>query len=341
MSITARIKKKLGDFTLNIQLSAGSEVLALLGPSGCGKTLTLRCIAGVERPDEGYIEVDGHVLFDSSARVDLPPQERQVGLLVQHYALFPTMTAARNIAVGLGRRDPALVADYIRRFRLEGLEDLLPSQLSGGQRQRVALARMLITRPRLLMLDEPFSALDPHLRWELEQEVLSVTRSFGGTTLLVSHDRDQVYRIARSIAVCDQGRIDRQGDKWALLRDPQTVTTARLTGCQNIAAAQWDRGAVTIPAWGLTLTAPAGGTGDHVGLRAHSLTPATEPGENVFPYEVVSITDDAFSVILMIRPADHPQAHPIRWDLPRQGYAALPPGHLVRVPPEALLPLRG
>ena len=344
MSLEVAIKKQLGRFTLNVSFSAGNEVLALLGSSGCGKSMTLRCIAGVEQPDEGRIVADGRVLFDSARRINLPPQQRRVGLLFQNYALFPNMTVEQNIAAGLGRggKGSPLVAEYLRRFRLGGLEQHLPRQLSGGQQQRVALARMLITQPALLMLDEPFSALDAHLRWELEQEVLSITRDFGGTTLLVSHNRDEVYRIADSIAVYSHGSIDRVGEKWALFRDPRTAVTARLTGCKNIAAARWTDHHLEVPEWGLSLSAPAPGRpADCVGLRAHYLQGVKQPGENVFRYEVVSSIEDTFSVILMIRPADAPQAQPIRWELSKADFAALPPGRLVRIPPEALMPLTG
>ena len=344
MSLEVAIKKQLGRFTLNVSFSAGNEVLALLGSSGCGKSMTLRCIAGVEQPDEGRIVADGRVLFDSARRINLPPQQRRVGLLFQNYALFPNMTVEQNIAAGLGRggKGSPLVAEYLRRFRLEGLEQHLPRQLSGGQQQRVALARMLITQPALLMLDEPFSALDAHLRWELEQEVLSITRDFGGTTLLVSHNRDEVYRIADSIAVYSHGSIDRVGEKWALFRDPRTAVTARLTGCKNIAAARWTDHHLEVPEWGLSLSAPTPGRpADCVGLRAHYLQGVKQPGENVFRYEVVSSIEDTFSVILMIRPADAPRAQPIRWELSKADFAALPPGRLVRIPPEALMPLAG
>lgn len=341
MSLAVNIKKRMGDFTLDVSFAAGDEVLALLGASGCGKSMTLRCIAGIERPDEGRIVLGDRVLFDSSQKIDLPPQKRRVGLLFQNYALFPTMTVAQNIAAGLGKKNPDRVADYIRRFRLKGLEDRLPGHLSGGQQQRAALARMLITEPDVLMLDEPFSALDAHLRWELEQEVLSVTRDFGGTTLLVSHNRDEVYRVAQSIAVYGHGIIDRIGDKWDLFRNPQTAVTARLTGCKNIASARWAGGRVEVPSWGLILAAPAPDREVNcVGLRAHYLKGADTPGENVFRYQVVSAIEDTFSMILMIRPADRPQAVPIRWELSKADYAALPTGNLVCIPPEALLPLR-
>jgi molybdate transport system ATP-binding protein len=341
MSIEVKIKKKLGNFALDVDFTAGREALALLGASGCGKSMTLRCIAGIERPDQGRIVVDGEVLYDSEKRIDLPPQKRKVGLLFQNYALFPNMTVEQNIAAGLRQKDHDRVAQYIRRFRLEGLEKQLPGQLSGGQQQRAALARMLITEPRLLMLDEPFSALDAHLRWEMEQEVMEVIRGFGGTTLLVSHDRDEVYRIAQNIAVYDHGTIDRVGDKWDLFRDPVTATAARLTGCKNITDASWADGVVTAPNWGLTLRAADSGrpvTG--LGVRAHYIKGAAEPGDNVFRYEVLSAIEDTFSVILMICPQGGSREHPIRWELSKSDYAALPSKDLAYVAPEDLLLLQ-
>ena len=342
MSIEVNIRKDLGGFRLDAAFSAGNEVLALLGASGCGKSMTLRCIAGIERPDAGRIVVDGRVLFDSEKKIDLRPQERRVGLLFQNYALFPTMTVEQNIAAGLRKKDGARVAEYIRRFRLEGLERQLPGQLSGGQQQRAALARMLITEPELLMLDEPFSALDAHLRWELEQEVMAVTRSFGGTTLLVSHNRDEVYRIASSIAVYGRGTIDRVGDKWDLFRDPETATVARLTGCKNLAAASWAEGRVTVPEWGLTLAAPDPGRPvSCAGIRAHFFKGVEQPGKNVFHYEVFSAIEDTFSVILMIRPDGAAENAALRWELSKDDYAALPAGNLACIAPEDVLLLNG
>ena len=236
MSIEAVIKKKLDSFTLDVELRGGNEVLALLGASGCGKSMTLRCIAGIVTPDEGRIVVDGEVLFDSQQKIDLPPQKRRVGLLFQNYALFPTMTVEKNIAAGLREKgdERAKVAEYIRRFRLEGLEDRLPGQLSGGQQQRVALARMLISAPRLIMLDEPFSALDSYLRWELEREVMGVISQFSGTTLLVSHNRDEVYRICDRIAVMQNGVLMQQGRPQEVYDDPSSLFVAKFLGTPPI-----------------------------------------------------------------------------------------------------------
>lgn len=336
------IKKKLGDFTLDVEFQTETGVLALLGASGCGKSMTLRCIAGIETPDSGRIVIDGVPVFDSEKKIDLPPQQRQVGLLFQSYALFPNMTVEENILCGLRekkRREDkgALAAEYIRKFHLEGLEKHLPGQLSGGQKQRCALARMLIGAPRLLMLDEPFSALDSHLRWELERELLHTLRDFSGTVLLVSHDRDEVYRIADSIAVYNTGRIDRMGDKWELFRNPGTRTAAMLTGCKNIAPVELTRGYATVEGWGLRLPAeklPA--EAKYMGIRARKIRPALEPGGNVYPYEIVEEIPGAFSDILMIRLEQGKE--PLRWELTKDNREKLSgKPQLVHFPEDAVL----
>ena len=162
MSLCVEIQKRLGDFQLDVQFEAHQEPLALLGASGCGKSVTLRCIAGILTPDTGKIVLDGAVLYDSTAHINLPPQRRNVGYLFQQYALFPNMTVRQNIAAAVrnrGRR-AAEVTEKLRRFRLEEVADRRPAQLSGGQQQRTALARILASEPGMILLDEPFSALD-------------------------------------------------------------------------------------------------------------------------------------------------------------------------------------
>ena len=205
MSLNVDIRKTLGSFHLDVSFRTEGDVLGLLGASGCGKSMTLKCIAGIERPDEGRIELNGRVLFDSEARIDLPPQRRRVGYLFQQYALFPTMTAEQNIAAGarrLAKADRAAAVNaMMEKMQIAGLGGKFPAQLSGGQQQRVALARILISDPEVMLLDEPFSALDAHLRDRMEQEVMELLRDFGRDALIVSHSRDELYRMTDRIAV--------------------------------------------------------------------------------------------------------------------------------------------
>ncbi|MCI6950616.1 MAG: ATP-binding cassette domain-containing protein, partial [Clostridium sp.] len=185
MKLVVDIQKSLGGFRLETAFTAEDGVTGLLGASGCGKSMTLKCIAGVVTPDEGHISLDGVTLFDSAKHINLRPQQRHVGYLFQNYALFPNMTVQQNILTGLRHENDRAVrasacAEAIRLFGLSGLEKRRPSQLSGGQQQRVALARILVNRPQLLMLDEPFSALDTHLREKLQLEMKDLLATYGG-----------------------------------------------------------------------------------------------------------------------------------------------------------------
>ena len=293
------IRKKLGHFQLDVAFSApADQVTGILGASGCGKSLTLKCIAGIERPDEGRITLDGQVLFDSAQRVDLTPQRRQVGYLFQNYALFPNMTVEQNIAVGIrdrrGRRET--LERLIRAFRLEGNQKKYPRQLSGGQQQRVALARILASRPRALLLDEPFSALDSGLRRQMELELAERLEEFGGAVLFVTHSREEVCHLCREVCVLHQGRSHPKVPTEELFRAPATLAACQLAGWENISPVRvLPSGEVEAEAWGITLPL-AGQMGEditHLGLKAAALRPAEpeEPGafsarvERVFPEE--------------------------------------------------------
>lgn len=231
------IKKKVGSFLLDLQFEAQDETLALLGASGCGKSMTLKCIAGIETPDQGTIILNDRVLFDSKKKINLLPQNRKVGLLFQNYALFPNMTMKENIAIAISKNSPnkeEIISKKIEDFSLNGLEDNYPHQMSGGQQQRVALARMLVNEPEILMFDEPFSALDEHLRWQMEQELLFVLKQHNGSSLYVSHNKDEVYRVSDRIAILDSGKIESINDKESLFNNPTNLNTAIITGCKNI-----------------------------------------------------------------------------------------------------------
>ena len=233
MVLLVDIEKRLGDFRLDVKLEVGNEVLGLVGNSGCGKSLTLRCIAGIEKPDRGRIVLDGVTLFDSEKHVNLTPQKRHTGLMFQNYALFPNMTVRQNIRAGTLRdrqteeeRDRK-VNDIMDSFGLSALAQHYPRQLSGGQQQRTALARILVSEPWILMLDEPFSALDSELKFRMEKEVREVIDRFGKTTLLVSHDRGEAYRLCSRIAMVHEGCADRilSKEEWLLESNSVIIST--------------------------------------------------------------------------------------------------------------------
>ena len=294
-------------FSLDVQFEAGNETLALLGASGCGKSLTLQCIAGLMEPDSGRIVLNDRVLFDSAQGINLPPQQRRVGYLFQQYSLFPNMTVRQNIAAAI--RDGSKTERYyaakrhITTMRLDGLENSRPYELSGGQKQRVALARALATKPEVLLLDEPFSALDDYLKWQLELELSDTLRAFGGTSVFVSHSRDEVYRLCDSVCVLENGKNERQNTVSGLFHAPESLAAALISGCKNYSRATLlHDGCVMAHDWGAILTVegevPAGLR--YVGVRAHYFKPARPGDENVINCRVARVIDDVSGTVLML-----------------------------------------
>ena len=346
MSIVVDIEKTLGDFHLKMAFEAGNETLALLGASGSGKSMTLKCIAGIEKPDRGRIVVDDVVLFDSEKHINLPPQQRHTGLLFQNYALFPNMTVLQNIRAGANRepdrkKREAMVAAIMDSFGLTPLAHHLPSQLSGGQQQRTALARILVSNPNILLLDEPFSALDNHLRFRLEQEVRQLIGRFGKTVVLVSHDRDEVFRLSDSIAVVSDGSIDAVGSKSEVFHNPQTRMGAMLTGCKNISAVEiLDENHIRATDWGLTLEVPEiPADTKAVGVRMHDIRPGA--GKNTFRCRVVEEIENPFSYTILLQRVNSTGASPIGWVLEKAVWNKLRAPEIgVCLPPEALLLLK-
>ena|GEM_PF-545723 len=236
MGLTVAIEKSYPGFTLETAFDVEDEIFAVLGESGCGKSLTLKCIAGIEKPDRGRIVLNDRVLYDSEAGINLPPQQRRVGYLFQQYALFPNMTVAENIGVAVPKdKREAVVARFIRDFSLDGMESQAPATLSGGQKQQVALARMLAADPELILLDEPLSALDSNLRMELQLQILDVFDRYRKPILFVSHSRDEVYALSHRLGIIHGGHMDCVGAKEEVFANPETQAGARVTGCKNIA----------------------------------------------------------------------------------------------------------
>lgn len=233
------LDRRLPGFHLRTQLVIGDEIAALYGPSGSGKSLTLLAIAGLIRPTSGTIRINGRIVFDANAGIDLAPHLRRVGLVFQEYALFPHKTVSGNLSFGLPGGTPKdeatdRVNEMLHLLRLESFAQHYPDQLSGGQRQRVALGRALIGRPEILLLDEPFSALDLAVRETLRQELLQMLVDYKGTILLVTHNLQEAYLMASTIAIIDGGKVLQTGTREEVLHRPRTRRVAEHTGAKNI-----------------------------------------------------------------------------------------------------------
>lgn len=327
MALSVDIQKRLGKFQLQVQFEAEDERLALLGASGCGKSVTLRCVSGIMTPDEGKIVLNGATLFDSTAKIDLPPQRRRVGYLFQQYALFPHMTVAQNIAAAVRDREKRkeTVSRLVRQFRLEQAAGLRPGQLSGGQQQRTALARILASEPQVLLLDEPFSALDSYLKYQLELELQETLDRFPGTVLWVSHDRGEVFRSCQRVCVIDRGRSQPAQDLSQLFHAPNTEAAARLSGCKNYADAVPQGEKVFLPEWALTLNCgrPVPADVTRMGVRAHFVHIADPGMENAFPCQVIRVVEDVFNTIVILRPEGAaPDVPPLRMELDKMVWRA-------------------
>lgn len=346
--LSVDIKKGVSGFKLDVCFETAGEVLGLLGASGCGKSMTLKCVAGIETPDEGRIVLNGRVLYDSDRRIDLSPQRRRVGYLFQQYALFPNMTVEQNISAGCRQSDKAAKADLVRakisEMRLEGLEKKRPHQLSGGQQQRVALARILINEPELLLLDEPFTALDSFLKWQVELEVADTIKEFGRGAVFVSHSRDEIYRMCDSVCILHHGKSEKTRSVRGLFQAPETLPAALISGCKNFSAiAHVDREHAEALDWGVELSLPDGFPQEttHVGVRAHYVTIYKNQGRvNSFPCKVERVVDDVFSTIVMLSPGEGLMS--IRAEGEKKELESICVGEsvFVSLPPERLMPVR-
>jgi molybdate transport system ATP-binding protein len=248
MTLSADFSGHAGEFSYDLSITAQSELLVLYGHSGAGKTITLRTIAGLARPDRGTIALNGRTVFDSDAGIDLPPQERRTGYVVQDVALFPHLTVQRNVLIGIEQNREAVQRWKQLRatLHLEGLDERRPSQLSGGQQQRVALARALVRPVDVLLLDEPFSALDEALRADLRRELVRLQREFQVPIVFVTHDLREAHQLADSVAVMDEGRVLQLGSRDDVFGQPVRRRVAELTGVRNLFEGECDGERVTI-----------------------------------------------------------------------------------------------
>jgi molybdate transport system permease protein len=334
IELIVQIQKQLPDFLLYISFNTQEQPLGLLGASGAGKSLILRCIAGLETPDRGRIILNGRVLFDSQRGINVPSRERRIGFLFQNYALFPHLTVAENIAFGMKKKQSLLIKQEVEAqliaMQLQGLGSRYPHQLSGGQQQRVALARALASQPEVLLLDEPFSALDTHLRSQLEKFTIAILSQYQGVTLFVTHNLEEAYRVCSNLLVIDSGTILTQGSKQAIFERPETVRIAQLTGCKNFSRAVAISGQ-TLEAtdWNCTLEVmePLTDKLSHIGIRAHQITFPDEPNlKNTFPCWLAATSETPHRMTLYLKlnqPSTHAQDYHLQAEVFKDQWAIL------------------
>lgn len=355
--LEVKIEKRLKSFTLDVEFQTEGGCLGILGPSGCGKSMTLKSIAGIVSPDRGRIAVrygrgeQERILYDSSCKKNESPQRRRVGYLFQNYALFPNMSVEENIGIGVrGREKKIRVREMLERFRLGGLEKRYPGQLSGGQQQRVALARIMAYEPEVILLDEPFSAMDTHLKEKLRLELGEILKDYHGISILVTHDRDEAYQLCSNMLLMDQGQVIAGGNTKALFQNPVTCRAARFTGCKNISRIE-RTGERRIRAldWGNLELTTAEAVGDEitaVGIRAHDFEAVSGeeakkwadcPEGNLIPVRNPSVSEMPFEWYVTLD-------HGLWWKTEKSIHVHSPEQVIpqwLRVPPSALILLTG
>src|SRR5699024_10818757 len=266
--------------------------------------MTLKCIAGIEKPDEGKIILNNKVLFDSKKGINLPPQDRKVGLLFQSYALFPNMTLYENISIGIrgNIKKDNKVKEIIDRFSLNKLKNHYPHQLSGGEQQRVALARMIINEPEIFMLDEPFSALDEYLRWNIIEWIAELMERENTPTILVSHDKNEIYRLSDTVAILKNGKIVEENTKKNIFNNPSSVYSANLIGYKNISEIQFiDRDTLYVKDWNLNLNIDNyNKNARYIGINQQNINLKLK-GKNTFTFLVVDKIINYDHVMLLLK----------------------------------------
>lgn len=324
MALDVNIRKKFQGFELHTEFATeqGDTCTGILGASGCGKSMTLKCIAGIEKPDSGRITLNGRTFYDSERNVNLSPQERNIGYLFQNYALFPTMTVEDNFLISLkGKKKDKLqrTGEQIKRFHLEGLEKRYPWQLSGGQQQRVALARMLLRQPDVILLDEPFSALDGFLKDVLQQEMLELLEDYPGEVLLVSHSRDEIFKFCGKMVLLSHGKSILSGRTSDIFQNPGKMEAARLTGCKNISKIRrLGNHELYAIDWKIKLSTAEeiGEEIRYVGIRGHRIVPVGQEQrdrENVMAVERCGYSETPFEKQYLFRNSREKESARLWW----------------------------
>lgn len=334
MGLQIDITKKFQGFKLQMELSFGSEIIGVLGASGSGKSMLLNSISGLIKPDKGRITLDDITYFDSAKKINKPPRDRKTGYLFQNYAMFPHLTVEENISFGLGSfpkpEQQRRVNELLERFHLSDMGKRYPSQLSGGQQQRVALARALAVEPKILLLDEPFSALDEHLKTHMMKEMLESLKDFQGTTLFVTHNMAEAYRLCDRIVVVNNGSVESIGTKEDVFQKPASLTTAKITGCKNTAAAvRKSAHSLEIAEWGISAATAAEietGSG-YAGIRENHIKLADgSAAVNCYPAWIADENQAPFRTTLYLKIGSAPVSlddYHLQWELGKEERNAL------------------
>lgn len=244
--LKVKIKKQLDNVVLDIDFETNDEILGLIGASGSGKSMTLKCIAGIEKPDEGIIKLNDRVLFDSERKINLRPQDRKIGYLFQNYALFPQMTVRKNIQVSVNKKyndadKDSKINGIINLLNLKGLEKRYPNELSGGQQQRVAFARIIVNEPDFLLLDEPFSSLDAFLRWNIAKELKDIIKKLNKNAIFVTHNVNEVYYLCKNAIVLDKGKEIERNSVKDLIDNPKTEMVKNIVRYSDFSREEIDK----------------------------------------------------------------------------------------------------
>lgn len=305
MNIEMCVHKKLVEFDLSLQFSSIHKRVGILGASGSGKSLTLKSLAGIIKPDSGEIRLEDKTVFSSEKNINISPQNRSIGYLFQNYALFPNMSVEDNIRCGIQSKKRCeqnrIISELLSKYQLEDCAKEKPTKLSGGQQQRVAIARIMAYQPSLVLLDEPFSALDQYLREIMRRDMDETMNQYNGTCFLVSHSRDDIYLLSDYLYIMHQGKIIEQGLTKAVFQSPQRELTARLTGCKNISQASLlDHNRVYAIEWGIELVVSeellrgASKGIQSIGIRAHDIRFSNGEGQNSFAVTDFIVQEFAF-----------------------------------------------
>jgi ABC-type sulfate/molybdate transport systems ATPase subunit len=328
MELIVDIKKKLNNFNFNVSFKCTNSILGILGESGSGKSMTLHCIAGLVKPDEGKIILNGRTLFDSTAKINIPIKDRKIGFLFQNYALFPHMTVEKNIGYSLSNFSASernrIINEMLNMMQIEDLRKRYPNEISGGQQQRVALARALAVNPELLLLDEPFSALDNHLRSIMLKQMTNILKEYKGTTLFVTHNLEEAYELCENLIIIAKGRKEGEGNKKDVFKNPSSLASARVTGCTNISKVNF-LSPETFKAldWNIEfkLSHVPFEKISHIGIRAHHIRLAMAEDKNTFDCYPIHTSETPFRRLIYLkinRKNTKNSDYDLIWDIPSE-----------------------